>query len=55
MNSEIALINEMLSQHSFDFVLGYMTALSVIDTPPNNGIDYGYCVRVLQNKQKAAQ
>lgn len=46
-NSEHMLLNEMLSKFGYDYVLGYMTAMSVIENPPNNGIDYKWCVKEL--------
>lgn len=41
------LVYEMLKEHTYEFVYGYMTALSVIENPPNNGIDYKWCVKYM--------
>jgi len=54
MNSEIMFCQDMLKEYSFDFVYGYMFALSSIDTPPNNGIDYKWYVDYLNCLDAAA-
>jgi len=49
-NSETMLIHKMLESNSFTFVLGYMTALASIENPPNNGIDYKWCVNFMNRE-----